>query len=107
MSDATDMKRRTFLTAAVGVSAAALYSAAARAEMCIDPEELASADYQFRKYVKYTESSPDPTKTCGACRYFKRPSQGDCGSCQVVASSINVNGHCDSWEAAPTTQGAK
>jgi hypothetical protein len=98
----TNLKRRSFVTASLRLSLAAtlIHTAAARAGQCMDPEELSSADYQFRKYVEYTESSSDPEKTCGKCRFFKQGS-GECGSCQVVAASINANGHCKSWEAQP------
>jgi len=92
--------RRSFLAAGLRLSLGVtlVHSASTRAALCVDPEELGSADYQFRKYVEYTEASKDADKICGGCRYFK-PSQDECGSCQVVAGRINSHGHCTSWEA--------
>jgi len=91
--------RRSFLHTSVrwSLAAALVPALPAHATQCVDPEELATVDYQFRKYVKYTESSPDPGKTCSGCAFFKS-GEGECGTCQVVAGLINVQGRCDSWE---------
>jgi hypothetical protein len=67
--------------------------------MCADPDELSSTDRSFRKYVEYTESSKKPGEACGGCASFRPPAQGECGTCQVVAGSINANGHCTGWSA--------
>jgi len=94
-------ERRVFLKAGLRftLAAAVLPTAAARATLCVDPEELSGTDYSFRKYVEYTESSPDPNKACRLCASFRPPAQGDCGTCQQVAGSINANGRCNGWEA--------
>jgi hypothetical protein len=94
-----DRNRRTFLQTSLQWSFAVtlLYAIPASAALCVDPEELSSTDYQFRKYVKYTEASTTPGKTCGGCAFFK-PGPGECGSCQVVGGSINAQGYCTSWE---------
>jgi len=91
--------RRSLLRTTLRWSLAAtvLPALSARATMCADPEELATVDYQFRKYVKYTESSPEARKTCSGCAFFKA-SASECGTCQVVGGSINAQGHCNSWE---------
>jgi hypothetical protein len=98
-NEAPNRKRRSLLKAGIRLSLAApMLPITARAAMCVDPDELSSTDYAFRKYVEYTESSSKPDKTCSGCQFFK-PSQGECGSCQVVAGSINAHGYCKSWEA--------
>jgi hypothetical protein len=99
-SESMDTARRSFLSlglrTAFGVTIA--YTTSARAALCVDPEDLSSADYSFRKYVKYTESSTEPNKSCSNCMFFKS-GQAECGSCQVVAGSINAHGYCTSWQA--------
>jgi hypothetical protein len=102
-TEAMKNERRLFLKAGLRFTLAAsvLPTAAARATLCVDPEELSSTDYSFRKYVHYTESSLDPEKPCRRCASFIPPTQGDCGTCKQVAGSINANGHCDGWEARP------
>jgi hypothetical protein len=94
-------ERRLFLKAGLRFTLAAsvLSTAAARATLCVDPEELSSTDYSFRKYVEYTESTPKPDQPCRLCASFRPPVQGDCGTCQQVAGSVNANGHCTGWEA--------
>jgi hypothetical protein len=93
-------QRRALLKTSVGFSLAAtiLHALPASATLCVDPEELSSADYSFRKYVQYTESSPKANQSCSNCASFK-PSQSECGSCQVVAGSINAHGYCNGWSA--------
>ena len=96
-----DLNRRSFLATGLQWSLATgvLYAATTRAAtLCVDPDDLSSADYQFRKYVEYTEASKNEAQSCGNCMFFK-PGPGDCGSCQVVAGSINSHGHCTSWAA--------
>jgi len=93
--------RRHFIANGIRLSfaATALHALPARAALCVDPEELSSVDYSFRKYVEYTESYSDPIKTCSQCANFKPPANGgECGTCSVVAGSINKNGHCTGWE---------
>ncbi len=95
------MNRRSLLAIGVRLSfvGSVLPATAAHAALCVDPEELSSTDYSFRKYVQYTESSPNPDKACRRCASFRPPDQGDCGKCQQVAGSVNANGHCNGWEA--------
>ena len=82
------------LQLALGVS---VVSASARAAtLCADPDELNSADRAFRKYVEYTENYSKEEQTCAHCMFFKQ-GQGECGSCQVVAGSINAHGNCTSF----------
>jgi hypothetical protein len=100
MSETPNLKRRTFLVKSVGLTLGiTALQATARAELCVDPEELSSVDYSFRKYVEYTESSPHKNKTCFGCNSFKPPAEGDCGTCRAVAGKINKNGYCTGWEA--------
>jgi hypothetical protein len=101
LGENTDMKRRSLIGAGIRLSLAVtvLRASAAGAEMCADPDELSSVDRSFRKYVEYTESSKKAGETCSSCASFRPPSQGECGTCQVVAGSINVNGHCTGWSA--------
>jgi hypothetical protein len=101
-NEIANRERRSLLTVGVRLSViAVLPITAARAAMCVDPDELGSADRSFRKYVEYTEASAKPGETCSNCASF-RPSnaeQIDCGSCQVVAGAINPKGHCTGWSA--------
>lgn len=91
--------RRSFLVSSVGLSLGiAALPPKARAELCVDPDELSSVDYSFRKYVQYTESSPHKDKSCSGCNSFIAPAEGDCGTCRAVAGKINKNGHCTGWE---------
>jgi hypothetical protein len=103
MSEPTDLKRRSFLINSVGLTlgVTSLHSTA-HAELCVDPEQLSSVDYSFRKYVEYTESSPHKNKSCSGCNSFKPPVEGDCGTCRAVAGKINKNGYCTGWEARNT-----
>ncbi|HYM34502.1 MAG TPA: high-potential iron-sulfur protein [Steroidobacteraceae bacterium] len=102
------MNRRDLLAKSLlfSIATGALQATAAQTELCVDPDDLSSADYQFRKYVKYTESSDTPGKACSGCTFFK-PGQGNCGSCQIVGGSINANGYCTSWNARASNPAAK
>jgi len=74
------------LVAATGVVAAAEGGKCADSKM--DPG-LASS-------LHYTESSPDPAKHCAGCGLFTA-GEGGCGACSIFNSSVNANGHCESW----------
>jgi hypothetical protein len=98
--ETTNLQRRSLLLNGVRISLAApLLITTARADLCVDPEELSSVDYSFRKYVEYTESSPHKDKSCLGCNSFIPPATGDCGTCRAVAGKINKNGYCKGWEA--------
>jgi hypothetical protein len=101
-NEIANKERRSLLAAGVRISVIVfLPISAARAAMCVDPDELGSADRSFRKYVEYTESSTKSSETCSNCASFKpgQPEPSDCGSCQVVAGAINPKGHCTGWSA--------
>jgi len=93
--------------------AACLFAAAApwisvarageRADLvCAKPSALSEAQKQQRKLDNYTEKSPDPGKTCSACRFFT-PGAGAtaCGQCALFNGPANPRGKCDDWTARP------
>jgi High potential iron-sulfur protein len=107
--DSTESRRATLrrLTACLFAAAAGLISVARGKEpeglVCAKPSALSEAEKQQRKLDNYTEKSPDPGKTCGACRFFT-PGAGAaaCGKCAIFNGPANPRGKCDDWTARPT-----
>jgi High potential iron-sulfur protein len=67
---------------------------------CADPNSLSDAENSLRKDRHYVEQSPDPTKTCSGCGFFKLDEDaGGCGRCEIFQGPANPKGHCDSWAA--------
>jgi hypothetical protein len=67
---------------------------------CADPNSLSVAENGLRKDRHYVEESPDPTKTCSGCGFFKLDEGGGaCGRCEIFQGPANAKGHCDSWAA--------
>ena len=89
--------RRKFLACGLAFPLAALSTAAARGQ-CVDPDELSDGAQGMRDSLEYTDAAPDPARTCSGCAYFKPAKAKDaCGPCEVLASPVSANGHCDSW----------
>lgn len=67
--------------------------------VCADPTKMNSAEESVRRTLKYTETSPDPTKTCVDCEFFHAAeTAGGCGTCEMFnGKAVNPGGHCDSW----------
>lgn len=75
-------------------------SGGAAALTCTDTSALSEADKGLRTQLQYVDRSPDPTKTCLACRFFTAPQSATaCGSCSLVKGPINPQGKCSSWVA--------
>jgi hypothetical protein len=105
--DSTESRRATLrrLTACLVAAAAGLISVARGKEqdlVCARPGALSEAEKQQRKLDNYTEKSPDPGKTCSACRFFT-PGAGAtaCGKCALFNGPANPRGKCDDWTARP------
>jgi hypothetical protein len=62
-----------------------------KAAVCVNLSALSPAESQRRKLDNYTETSPDPGKTCSGCAFFTRGAEG----------TANPNGRCDDWTARP------
>lgn len=67
--------------------------------VCADPSNMTSAQESVRRTLKYTETSPDPAKTCSDCVFFHAAAEpGGCGKCEMFGlEPANPGGHCDSW----------
>jgi hypothetical protein len=65
---------------------------------CADPAKMDGSQRSARDSLHYSESSPDPAKTCSACSFFQ-PGAAACGSCMIFNGPANPKGHCDSWNS--------
>ena len=65
---------------------------------CADPAKMDGTQRSARDSLHYSESSPDPAKTCSACSFFQ-PGAAPCGSCMIFNGPANSKGHCDSWNS--------
>ena len=73
---------------------------------CAKPGALSEAEQRQRKLDNYTERSPDPTRTCGGCRFFTPGAEAAaCGQCAIFNGPANPKGRCDDWapRAGPHT----
>lgn len=93
------------LTACLLVAAASRISVVRAREpdlVCAKPGALSEAEKQQRKLDNYTEKSPDPSKTCSACRFFTAGTAATvCGKCALFNGPANPKGKCDDWTARP------
>jgi hypothetical protein len=72
-------------------------SFAAESAACYDPAALPLSQKNRRRSLGYTDAAPDPQKHCGACTFFT-PSQGTCGTCQLLTGGpVNAGGVCNSF----------
>lgn len=68
--------------------------------VCARPDSLTEMQKQQRKLDNYTEKSPDPGKTCSACRFFTAATgAAACGQCAIFNGPANPQGKCDDWTA--------
>lgn len=84
-----------------GVMAGSLTSApaadSAAGKVCADPNAMDDSQKGMRESLNYTESAPDPAKTCSGCGFFQA-AEGACGKCVIFNDGpVNPHGHCDSW----------
>ena len=104
--DSIESRRATLrrLTACVFAAAASGISVARGREqeelVCAKPGGLSEAEKRQRKLDNYTETSPDPSKTCSACRFFTPgTAAAGCGECAIFNGPANPKGKCDDWTA--------
>jgi hypothetical protein len=94
-----DISRRSLLgliaIAPLGALAAKAQTAPAA---CYDPASLPAGQKSLRRSLDFQEKAPDPAKRCGDCAFFK-PSQGDCGACQILSGPTTAGSVCNSWAA--------
>lgn len=68
------------------------------ADACDDLSGLSESEIKKREELKYVAKTPDTTKNCVNCRFWKAPAQeGECGGCQLFAGKVHPNGYCQSW----------
>ena len=67
--------------------------------VCADPNLMTSAEESVRRTLKYTETAPDPAKTCSGCEFYHAPEvAGGCGTCEMFGGkAVNPGGYCDSY----------
>lgn len=69
--------------------------------VCANENLMTASEKSMRQTLKYTETSPDPAKTCKDCAFFK-PTTGPvgCGTCEMfTGKQANAGGWCVSWSA--------
>ncbi len=71
--------------------------------VCADESSMTSAEKSLRTTLQYTETSPDPAKTCLDCEFFTAATEGaGCGACEMFGGKqANSGGYCVSWSVDP------
>lgn len=70
--------------------------------VCADENAMTSAEKSLRTTLQYTETSPDPAKTCSDCEFFTATAATGCGTCEMFGDKpANPGGHCVSWSVDP------
>jgi len=71
--------------------------------VCAKASALSEAERRQRELDNYTEKSPDPGKTCGACTFFTAgEGAAACGKCAIFNGPANPKGKCDDWAPRAT-----
>jgi High potential iron-sulfur protein len=92
------------VAAAAGGIAVAL-GAEKESLVCAKPGALSEVEKRQRKLDNYTEQSPDPAKSCSACRFFTPGAEDTaCGQCAIFNGPANAKGRCDDWAPRPDPQ---
>lgn len=70
---------------------------------CADESGMTAAEKSLRRTLNYTETSPDPSKTCSDCEFFNAAAgAGGCGACEMFGGKqANSGGYCVSWSVDP------
>jgi hypothetical protein len=93
------------LMACLGAVAARGISVAQGTEkvlVCFKPSALSEAEKRQRRLDNYTETSPDPGKTCSGCVFFTPGAEATaCGKCALFNGPANPRGKCDDWAPRP------
>lgn len=103
----TDLTRRKILSGAVQISvggavvltAAACGDSGSKVALCVDPDKLSSGEKSLRASLHYNAQSPDATKQCKGCSFWKVQDKPECGHCDILTGITEGTGHCDSWSA--------
>ena len=71
--------------------------------VCADESAMTAAEKSLRRTLSYTETSPDPAKTCSDCEFFQAATDaGGCGACEMFGGKqANAGGYCVSWSVDP------
>jgi High potential iron-sulfur protein len=88
--------RRIFLVAGSAWLAAGCGSKPAAT--CVKEDELTSSERSLRASLQYTDVSPDTSKRCSGCAFFKS-SDASCGHCEMLSGVVSATGRCASWSA--------
>lgn len=72
-------------------------------KVCANESAMTAAEKSLRRTLQYTETSPDPAKTCAECEFFKAAADaGGCGACEMFGGKqANSGGYCVSWSVDP------
>jgi hypothetical protein len=105
-----DLTRRKILSGAmqISVGGAVLLTVSAcgdssKVALCVDPDKLSSGEKSLRASLHYNAKSPDATKDCKGCSFWKAtPEKAECGHCDILTGITEGSGHCDSWSARAT-----
>jgi hypothetical protein len=66
---------------------------------CPAPASMSTPERAMRTSQEYTDTSPQPDRDCGNCRYHTPAPAGECGACQLVRGPIHPDGYCNLWTA--------
>lgn len=82
-------------------------SEGSNSRVCADESAMTAAEKSLRRTLNYSETSPDPAKTCSACEFFEAAAGGGgCGTCEMFGGKqANAGGYCVSWSVDPETAG--
>jgi hypothetical protein len=87
--------RRAFLGTSLALATALVGCRRKEPEFsCNQLDGLSEGDLAARRRVDYLEHSPDPARTCEACRQWIAPSDGRCGGCKLFAGPVHPKGTC-------------
>lgn len=104
----TRMTRRSMLrlvvlgSAATAAAGALLSACGGSGPTCTDTSGLSQAELATRTTSEYVEASPDASKRCNNCNFYRGPQEGACGTCTVLKGPINPAGHCKLWAVKAT-----
>jgi hypothetical protein len=91
-------RRRFLALAAIGAPLAVLGVDAARAATCYDPAALPLSQKNRRRSLGYMETAGDAARRCQGCAFFTAGAEG-CGTCALLAASVNAGASCGSFAA--------
>ncbi len=96
----TNRRELLALAAAAPFAAFAATRALADGTACYDPAALSMSQKGLRKSLQFVDLSPDATKRCELCAFYKAAAPG-CGSCQILNGPAASGSFCLSYAAKP------